>query len=68
MGDEEGGISMQSITRSYEFYSSMAFFLTYSTGFNKVDDRPVEEIVREKLLTVLESAYPNVLSVEDLIK
>lgn len=39
-----------------------------SPGFNKVDDRPIEEIVREKLLTVLESAYPNVLSAEDLLK
>ncbi|XP_012940399.1 uncharacterized protein LOC101864404 isoform X2 [Aplysia californica] len=37
-------------------------------GFNKVDTRPIEEIVREKLLTVLESAYPNVLSVEDLVR
>ncbi|BFZ22499.1 hypothetical protein BsWGS_25538 [Bradybaena similaris] len=39
-----------------------------SPGFNKVDNRPMEEIVREKLLTVLESAYPNVLSVEDLVR
>lgn len=38
------------------------------TGFNKVDNRPIEEIVREKLLTLLESAYPNVLSVEDLVR
>ncbi|RUS74421.1 hypothetical protein EGW08_017815 [Elysia chlorotica] len=37
-------------------------------GYNKVDNRPIEEIVREKLLTVLESAYPNVLSVEDLVR
>ncbi|XP_025078923.1 uncharacterized protein LOC112555000 isoform X3 [Pomacea canaliculata] len=37
-------------------------------GFAKEDTRPVEEIVREKLLTVLESAYPNVLSVEDLTR
>ncbi|XP_059146503.1 uncharacterized protein LOC131934378 isoform X2 [Physella acuta] len=37
-------------------------------GFNKKDDRPIEEIIREKLLTVLESAYPNVLSVEDLVR
>uniref|UniRef100_A0A0B7AA72 Winged helix-turn-helix domain-containing protein n=1 Tax=Arion vulgaris TaxID=1028688 RepID=A0A0B7AA72_9EUPU len=39
-----------------------------SPGFSKVDNRPIEEIVREKLLTVLESAYPNVLSVEDLVR
>ncbi|XP_076455911.1 uncharacterized protein LOC143290397 isoform X2 [Babylonia areolata] len=37
-------------------------------GFTKEDMRPVEEIVREKLLTVLESAYPNVLAVEDLMR
>ncbi|KAI8767446.1 hypothetical protein BgiBS90_029594, partial [Biomphalaria glabrata] len=37
-------------------------------GFNKRDDRPIEEIIREKLLTLLESAYPNVLSVEDLVR
>lgn len=39
-----------------------------SPGFNKKDDRPIEEIIREKLLTILESAYPNVLSVEDLVR
>ncbi|KAK7092325.1 uncharacterized protein [Littorina saxatilis] len=37
-------------------------------GFTKEDTRPVEEIVREKLLTILESAYPNVLAVEDLVR
>ena len=44
----------------------MLFFLL--TGFKKEDNRPIEEIIREKLLTVLESAYPNVLSVEDLVR
>ncbi|KAL8608000.1 hypothetical protein ACOMHN_023816 [Nucella lapillus] len=39
-----------------------------SPGMRKKDTRPIEDIVREKLLTVLESAYPNVLSVEDLIR
>jgi len=37
-------------------------------GLEKKDNRPIEEIVREKLLTVLEQAYPNVLSVEDLVR
>ncbi|XP_052805319.1 uncharacterized protein LOC128234829 [Mya arenaria] len=38
-------------------------------AFAKVkDSRPVYEIVREKLLTILESAYPNILTVEDLIR
>ncbi|XP_060607591.1 uncharacterized protein LOC132759763 isoform X2 [Ruditapes philippinarum] len=37
-------------------------------GITKQDLRPWEEIVREKLLHVLESAYPNILSVEDLIR
>lgn len=37
-------------------------------GFKKEDTRPIEEIIREKLLTILESAYPNVLSVEDLLR
>ncbi|XP_069121899.1 uncharacterized protein [Argopecten irradians] len=37
-------------------------------GLNKEDTRPVEEIVREKMLHILESAYPNVLEVEDLIR
>lgn len=39
-----------------------------SPGFAKEDTRPIEEIVREKLLTILESAYPNVLAVEDLVR
>ena len=49
----------------------MLLFPSFSpcvSGYNKVDNRPIEEIVREKLLTVLESAYPNVLSMEDLIR
>ena len=37
-------------------------------GLQKEDLRPIEEIVREKLLQILESAYPNVLSVEDLCR
>lgn len=38
------------------------------TGIAKEDKRPIEEIVREKILQVLESAYPNVLEVEDLVR
>jgi hypothetical protein len=38
------------------------------TGINKVDKRSEEEILREKLLQILESAYPNVLEVEDLTR
>ncbi|XP_048779756.2 uncharacterized protein LOC125683076 isoform X2 [Ostrea edulis] len=37
-------------------------------GIAKEDKRPIEEIVREKILQVLESAYPNVLEVEDLVR
>ncbi|XP_060070799.1 uncharacterized protein LOC132550724 isoform X2 [Ylistrum balloti] len=37
-------------------------------GLNREDKRPVEEILREKMLHILESAYPNVLEVDDLIK
>lgn len=37
-------------------------------GITKEDKRSQEEILREKLLTILESAYPNVLEVEDLIR
>ncbi|XP_053408741.1 uncharacterized protein LOC123559375 isoform X2 [Mercenaria mercenaria] len=37
-------------------------------GLTRHDPRPWEEIVREKLLHVLESAYPNILSVEDLVR
>ncbi|XP_064595166.1 uncharacterized protein LOC135461847 isoform X2 [Liolophura sinensis] len=37
-------------------------------GFNKEDTRSQEEIVREKILQVLESAYPNILVVEDIIR
>lgn len=44
------------------------FLIIFFIGFKKEDTRPVEEIVREKLLTVLESAYPNMLSVEDLVR
>ncbi|KAL5010809.1 hypothetical protein ScPMuIL_013114 [Solemya velum] len=39
-----------------------------SPGLNKEDIRPKEEIVREKLLHVLESAYPNIMAVEDLVR
>ncbi|XP_071101629.1 uncharacterized protein [Haliotis cracherodii] len=39
-----------------------------SPGLMREDTRPTEEIVREKILTVLESAYPNVLAVEDLVR
>lgn len=38
------------------------------TGINKQDKRSEEEILREKLLHILESAYPNVLEVEDVIR
>ena len=38
------------------------------SGVAKVDTRPIYEIVREKLLQVFESAYPNILSVEDLYR
>ncbi|XP_022338158.2 uncharacterized protein LOC111133782 isoform X3 [Crassostrea virginica] len=37
-------------------------------GLAKEDKRPIEEIIREKILQVLESAYPNVLEVEDLVR
>lgn len=37
-------------------------------GLQKVDNRPPEEIINEKLLHILESAYPNILAVEDLIR
>ncbi|XP_021380246.1 uncharacterized protein LOC110467415 isoform X2 [Mizuhopecten yessoensis] len=37
-------------------------------GLNREDKRPTEDIVREKMLHILESAYPNVLEVEDLIR
>ncbi|XP_052253566.1 uncharacterized protein LOC127859952 isoform X2 [Dreissena polymorpha] len=38
-------------------------------AFGKVKDpRPIHEIVREKLLSILESAYPNILTVEDLLR
>ncbi|XP_076092610.1 uncharacterized protein LOC143064006 isoform X2 [Mytilus galloprovincialis] len=37
-------------------------------GINKEDKRSEEEKLREKLLQILESAYPNVLEVEDLIR
>lgn len=38
------------------------------TGINKVDKIFEEEILREKLLQILESAYPNVMEVEDLTR
>ena len=49
-------------------FSHLFAYFTGFSGFKKEDTRPVEEIVREKLLTVLESAYPNVLAVEDLVR
>ncbi|XP_060580810.1 uncharacterized protein LOC132737529 [Ruditapes philippinarum] len=42
--------------------------LDVKTGTTKQDLRPWEEIVREMLLHVLESVYPNILSVKDLIR
>ncbi|KAK3597070.1 hypothetical protein CHS0354_022076 [Potamilus streckersoni] len=39
-----------------------------SPGLVKHDTRPQEEIIRERLLQVLESAYPNILAVEDLVR
>ncbi|ESO86794.1 hypothetical protein LOTGIDRAFT_128403, partial [Lottia gigantea] len=39
-----------------------------SPGFRREDLRPQTEICREKLLHILESAYPNVLAVEDLVR
>ena len=41
---------------------------SYFIGLAKEDKRPIEEIIREKILQVLESAYPNVLEVEDLVR
>lgn len=43
-------------------------FFSYFIGLAKEDKRPIEEIIREKILQVLESAYPNVLEVEDLVR
>lgn len=43
-------------------------FVANVAGLMREDTRPTEEIVREKILTVLESAYPNVLAVEDLVR
>lgn len=57
-----------SLTYWSNIFHCVSSFVFVLAGFNKVDDRPIEEIVREKLLTVLESAYPNVLSVEDLVR
>lgn len=37
-------------------------------GLEKKDTRPIEEIVRERILQILESAYPNILAVEDLLR
>lgn len=50
------------------FVYGMKSFKFYLTGIAKEDKRPIEEIVREKILQVLESAYPNVLEVEDLVR
>ncbi|XP_064643977.1 uncharacterized protein LOC135497910 isoform X3 [Lineus longissimus] len=37
-------------------------------GLPKQDNRTHEEIVREQLLLTLESAYPNILAMDDLVK
>ena len=50
------------------YFNQTEVNLLYISGLQKEDLRPHEEIVREKLLQVLESAYPNVLSVEDLMR
>lgn len=39
-----------------------------ATGVEKVDTRPKDVIVQEQLLLTLESAYPNILPVEDLAR
>lgn len=40
----------------------------YISGLKREDTRPESVICREKLLYILESAYPNVLAVEDLVR
>ncbi|CAI9725011.1 XP_014776439.1PREDICTED: uncharacterized protein LOC106873546 isoform X2 [Octopus vulgaris] len=37
-------------------------------GLPKIDNRPKDEILREKMLHILESAYPNILAVEDICR
>ncbi|GAB1608339.1 uncharacterized protein LOC115212809 isoform X4 [Argonauta hians] len=39
-----------------------------SPGLPKIDNRPKDEILREKMLHILESAYPNILAVEDICR
>ena len=59
---------MPMISVSLIYFNQTEVNLLYISGLQKEDLRPHEEIVREKLLQVLESAYPNVLSVEDLMR
>ncbi|XP_013411242.1 uncharacterized protein LOC106174272 isoform X2 [Lingula anatina] len=44
------------------------FLVEVGQGLQKVDKRSDEEIAREKVLTTLETAYPNVLSVDDIVQ
>ncbi|KAL4228404.1 hypothetical protein ACF0H5_011452 [Mactra antiquata] len=56
------------MTHHRSYYKVLIYIVCYFPGLVKEDTRPVEEIVREKLLHVLESAYPNILAVEDLVR
>ena len=57
-----------SVYRVIIYAVHFSVYLYFSSGTSSKDTRPQEDIVREKVLTVLESAYPNVLEVEDLVR
>lgn len=67
--DYEEEEKLESITSFEEIVMPpLDHFGLTADGLQKVDNRPPEEIVNEKLLHILESAYPNILAVEDLIR
>lgn len=60
-------LSMQQLNKDNAPLSP-EYIIEPTLGLQKVDNRPPEEIINEKLLHILESAYPNILAVEDLIR
>ena len=48
----------------------MCYFMMFTipVAMEKVDERPKEVLVQDHLLVTLESAYPNILPMEDLAK
>lgn len=64
-------VSIALIFRATELDRFRCCFFRFHFRFyflEKEDTRPREEIIREQLLTTIEQAYPNVLTMDDLVR